>query len=70
MLSNHKEEEAKRIIRKVAAANHVEISEELLEDLTKLDEKSETETKGRKYTIIDLCRPGIICLSLNVWFNW
>ncbi|XP_063403882.1 organic cation transporter protein-like [Mytilus trossulus] len=70
LLSNHKEEEAKRIIRKVAAANHVEISEELLEDLTKLDEKSETETKGRKYTIIDLCRPGMICLSLNVWFNW
>ncbi|XP_063403879.1 organic cation transporter protein-like isoform X2 [Mytilus trossulus] len=70
LLSKHKEEEVKNIVRKVADTNKVDINEEMLEDLTKTDDKSETETTGRRYTLIDLCRPGMIFLSLNVWFNW
>ncbi|OPL21006.1 hypothetical protein AM593_08138, partial [Mytilus galloprovincialis] len=70
LLSKHKEEEVKNIVRNVADTNKVDINEEMLEDLTKTDDKSETETTGRRYTLIDLCRPGMIFLSLNVWFNW
>lgn len=67
LLSKNKEEQAKVIIRKVAETNKVELAEETLNELT--PEQKETSS-ARKYSILDLCRPGIIFLSLNVWFNW
>lgn len=63
-------ERAREIVRKVAETNKVDISEELLVDLTKAEEKTDIDNSSKKYTIIDLCRPAMLLLSLNVWFNW
>ena len=70
LLSKDRVEQAREIIRKVADTNKVVISEEMLEDLTKAEEKTDTDNSSKKYTIIDLCRPAMLLLSLNVWFNW
>ena len=70
LLSKDRVEQAREIIRKVADTNKVDISEEMLEDLTKAEEKTDTDNSSKKYTIIDLCRPAMLLLSLNVWFNW
>lgn len=70
LLSKNKTDQAKSIIRAVAKTNKVNVCEETLEELAKSEEKSKSDNAPKKYTIIDLCRPSILLLSLNVWFNW
>jgi DNA helicase TIP49 (TBP-interacting protein) len=49
-------EQAREIIRKVADTNKVDISEEMLEDLTKAEEKTDTDNSSKKYTQ-EMCVP-------------
>ncbi|XP_071133728.1 organic cation transporter protein-like [Mytilus edulis] len=68
LLSKNQKEKAQEIIRKVAKINKVEIKEEMLEEMT--SEQNNTIQTDKKHTILDLCRPKMLLLSLNVWFNW
>jgi DNA helicase TIP49 (TBP-interacting protein) len=70
LLSKNKQEEARGIIKKVAKMNKVVLTEETLENMTKPEEKTDIIKAEKKYTALDLCRPKMLLLSLNVWFNW
>lgn len=50
--------------------NKVVLTEETLEKMTKPEEKTDIINAEKKYTALDLCRPKMLLLSLNVWFNW
>ena len=70
LLSKNKQEEARGIIKKVAKMNKIVLTEETLENMTKPEEKTDIIKAEKKYTALDLCRPTMLLLSLNVWFNW
>jgi DNA helicase TIP49 (TBP-interacting protein) len=70
LLSKNKQEEARGIIKKVAKMNKVVLTEETVENMTKPEEKTDIIKAEKKYTALDLCRPKMLLLSLNVWFNW
>ncbi|XP_048771116.2 organic cation transporter protein-like [Ostrea edulis] len=72
LLSKGRDEEAKKVILKVADSNNVIITESMLEGIGQSNEKQkEAAIDDRKYTFLDLFRPyQMLILSLNVWFNW
>ena len=70
LLSKNQTKKAENIIQKVAKTNNVEISLETLEKMTKVSEKQGESETEKKYTFVDLLRPSMLLLSLNVWFNW
>jgi OCT family organic cation transporter-like MFS transporter 4/5 len=72
LLSKGRDEEAKKIILKVADSNKVIITESMLEGMGQSEEKqTPAASDDRKYTFVDLFRPfQMLTLSLNVWFNW
>ncbi|KAL5010530.1 hypothetical protein ScPMuIL_012835 [Solemya velum] len=66
----NKQEEAKKIIRKVARTNNVKLDESMLGDI-QVKKDPECDTDGKKVTFVDLFRTfAMLQISLNVWFNW
>nr|KAG5691730.1 hypothetical protein BaRGS_010233 [Batillaria attramentaria] len=67
LLSHNKDEEAKRVLQKVAHSNGRSLPPDIIKGL-----QEDPAMKGtRQYTIIDCLRTCKMArLSLNVWFNW
>ena len=69
-MSKGRKDQAKEVIQKVAKTNQVFLTEDMLTEMTEQEEKKDVIALDKKYTALDLCRPKMLLLSLNVWFNW